>query len=93
MEKPVRVRILDQEYLIKSDESEERVQEIAQFVNEKLREIRDNTDRITETKAAILAAFHIASEYFQELKNQDDLKKDVQERARSLNYRIDSIMS
>ena len=93
MEKPVRVRILDQEYLIKSDESEERVQEIAQFVNEKLREIRDNTDRFSETKAAILAAFHIASEYFQELKNQDDLKKDVQERARSLNYRIDSIMS
>ena len=93
MEKPVRVRILDQEYLIKSDESEERVQEIAQFVNEKLREIRDNTDRFSERKAAILAAFHIASEYFQELKNQDDLKKDVQERARSLNYRIDSIMS
>ena len=93
MEKPIRVRILDQEYLIKSDESEEQVQEIAQFVNDKLREIRDHTDSFSEKKAALLAAFHIASDYFQELKNRDELEKDVQERARSLNYRIDSIVS
>lgn len=41
MEKPIRIRILDHEYLLKSDEDEARVNEIAQFVNVKLGEIRD----------------------------------------------------
>ena len=92
MEKPVRVRILDHEYLLKSDEDEEFVQQIAQFVNDKLKEIRNNTERLSEAKTAILAAFHIASDYFQLLKERDGLARDIQERARSLNYQIDSIM-
>ncbi|MEE9420070.1 MAG: cell division protein ZapA [Desulfatiglandaceae bacterium] len=92
MEKPIRVRILDHEYLLKSDENEELVQEIAQFVNDKLMEIGHGTDRLSEAKVAILAAFHIASDYFQVLKERDGLKRDIQERARSLNYQIDSIM-
>ena len=40
MEEPIRVRILDHEYLLRSDEDEKQVQEVAQFVDEKLREIR-----------------------------------------------------
>ncbi len=92
MEKPIRVRILDHEYLLKSDEDEEFVQEIAQFVNRKLMEIGTSTDRLSESKLAILAAFYIASDYFQLLKERDGLIKDIQERARSLNYYIDSVM-
>jgi len=92
LQKPVRVRILDQEYLIKSDEDEEAVQEIAEFVNVKLREIKENTKRLSEGKVAILAAFHIASDYFQLLKNRDILLKDIQRRAEALNYQIDSIV-
>ena len=92
MQKPIRVRILDQEYLIKSEEDEEVVQEIAEFVNVKLREIKENTQRLSEGKVAILAAFHIASDYFQLLKNRDILLKDIQRRAEALNYQIDSIV-
>ena len=93
MEKPIRVRILDHDYFIKSDEEEELVQEIAQFVNDKLTEIRDNTERLSESKTAILAAFHIASDYFQILNNSNDLVRDIQKRAQSLNNQIDSILS
>jgi len=92
LEKPITVRILDHEYLLKSDEDEALVQEIAQFVNKKLLEIGNNTDRLPETKLAILAAFHIASDYFQVLKERDVLISDIQKRAGSLNYQIDSIM-
>ena len=91
MGKPIRVRILDHEYLVRSDEEEEHVQEIAQFVNDKFMEISDNTDGLSEKKTAILAAFHIASEYFQLLRKRDDLVRDVQKRAQALNYQIDSI--
>ncbi len=91
MEQPVRVRILDHEYFIRSDEGEEQVQRVAEFVDERFREIRDNSQGLSETKTAILAAFHIASEYFQVLKDRDDQEKDAQNRARELISQIDSI--
>ena len=91
MEKPIRVKIFDYEYLIKSDEPEEQVQHIAQFVNDRFREIKDGAEGLSERKTAILAAFHIASDYFQLLKDRDDLVEDIQKRARALNYQIDSI--
>ncbi|MCP4682988.1 MAG: cell division protein ZapA [Desulfobacterales bacterium] len=92
MEEPIRVKILNKEYLIKSNEEEERVQEIAKFINNKFKEINERTGGLSEEKIAILAAFHFASEYFQVQKDRDDAIKNVQERARTLNYQIDSIM-
>jgi len=92
LEKPVRVKILDHEYLIRGDEDEEQIQEIAEFVNDKFKEIRDNTEKLSEKKAAILAAFHIASEYFQLQKERDNMILDIQSRAQSLNFQIDSII-
>ena len=91
MEKPIKVKIFNHEYLIKSDEDEEQVQNIAKFLNDRFREIRKDTKDLPEGKTAILAAFHIASDYFQVLKERDDLVRDIQNRARSLNYQIDSI--
>jgi len=90
MEKPIRIRILDHEYLLSSDEDEARVNEIAQFVDVKLGEIRDSGGKLSEGKVAILAAFHIASDYFQILRERDELMKNVQDRVRSLNAHIDA---
>ena len=90
MEKPVRIRILDHEYLLRSDEDESVVQKIAQFVNHKLDEIRTGAENLTESKAAILAAFYIASDYFQLRKERDEAAKNFDERLRSLNVQIDS---
>ena len=92
MEKPVRVKIFDHEYLIRGDEDEEQIREIAEFVNDKFNEIRDNTEELSEKKTAILAAFHIASEYFQLQKERDNMILDIQSRAQSLNFQIDTII-
>ena len=91
MEQSVRVKILDHEYLIRSEEEEAQVRRVAEFVDERFREIRDNSQGLSETKTAILAAFHIVSEFFQALKDRDDLEKDIQDRARVLNSQIDSV--
>ena len=91
MEKPIRIRILDHEYLLRSDEDESFVQKIAQFVNHKLDEIRSSAENLTESKAAILAAFYIASDYFQLRKERDEVLKKFDERVRSLNFQIDSV--
>ena len=90
MGQPVRVKILDQEYLIRSEEGEEQVKRVADFVDERFREIREHSQGLSDTKTAILAAFHIASEYFQVLNDRNDLEKDLQNRVRALNMHIDS---
>jgi cell division protein ZapA len=89
---PVKVRILDREYLVTSEEGQEQVQRIAEYVNEKLREVRDSTEGLSEKKTAILAALNIASEYFQLLKEQDDRLARLRQRTELLIHNIDSVM-
>ena len=91
MEKPIRIRILDHEYLLRSDEDEERVKEIAEFVNVKLGAIRESAGSLSEGKAAILATFHVASDYFEVLRERDELIKYVQDRLRLMNQHIDAV--
>jgi len=91
LEKPIRIKLLEHEYLIKSDENEEWVKNIAQYIHEKFGEIKENTEGLSETKTAILAAFDIANEYFQLLKARDDLVENIERRAQALNSHIDSI--
>ena len=92
MVQPIKVRILDHEYLVKSDEDEEQVHRIADYVNDKLIEAKDHTKGLSEKKTAILAALNIASEYFQLLKEQDDLLVRFRQRTESLIQNIDSVM-
>lgn len=92
MEQPVKVRILEHEYLVKSEEDEERVQRVADYVNDKLRQVQENTQGLSEKKMAILAALNIASEYFQLLREQDDLLDRLRQRTALLIDNIDSVM-
>ena len=86
----MKIKILDQEYLVRSQEDSESVQRIARFVNDKFREIEKNAEGLSEKKTAILAAFHIASDYFQVLKERDSLKENIQRRTRALVDRMES---
>lgn len=89
---PVKVRILDREYLVTSEEDQEQVQRIAEYVNEKLREVQDNTEGLSEKKTAILAALNIAGEYFNLLKERDDLLARLRQRTELLIHNIDSVV-
>jgi len=77
MKNIVRVEILGREYTLKSDEGEERVRKVAEYLNEKLKKISDNTKTLSTLNLAILAAMDIANEYFQILDGQDDLSRKV----------------
>jgi len=89
---PLKVRILDHEYLIKSEESEEQVRRIAEYVNDKLLEAMANTRGLSEKKTTILAALDIASEFFQLQKERDDLAACLKERTEALIRSIDSVI-
>ncbi len=92
MEKTVKVRVFDHEYVVKSGEDDEQVSRIAEYVNEKLREIKDNNMELSEKKIVILAALNITSEYFQLLNERDELLARLQQRTEALIYNIDSVM-
>ena len=92
MDKTIRIRILDQEYVIKSPEREERVLEIARFVDARFRNIQEHAEGLSERKTAILAAFHIASEYFQMKEERDGLVGRINNRVQAINSQIDSVL-
>lgn len=91
MKNPIRIRILDNEYLLRSDEDPEQVSEIAKLVNDKLDLVRQNSEKLSEGKTAILAAFEIAGDYLRLVKERDILLQDVQDRCRLMNRQIESL--
>jgi cell division protein ZapA len=90
---PVKVKIRNQEYLIMCDEDEEKAHKIAEFVNEKLKEVEEEADGLSEKRTAILAALNIASEYFELLKERDHILGTVRQKTRALIQTIDSAIS
>jgi cell division protein ZapA len=87
-----KIHILGQEYLIKSDVKNEQVQEVADFLNSKCEEIREGMEGLSERKTAILAAFHIANDYFQLRQEQQDFLAEYRRRSEALITRIDSVL-
>lgn len=92
MGQPVKVIILGQEYLIKSDEDGELVYRIAAYVNEKVDEIRAKSDGLSDKKIAILTALNIASEYFQLLDEREKLSADIHQRMKKIMISINDVI-
>jgi cell division protein ZapA len=59
----IRVEIYNQTYNIRSDGDTEYIMRLAEYVDEKMREISSGTLTVDSLKVAILAALHIADEY------------------------------
>jgi len=80
----IEVRILGQSYTIKTDEDEEYIKSLAQYVDEKLREVYSFSPNITNLKAAIISALGIADELFKLRRQQEDLDKFIEEKTKIL---------
>ena len=70
----VKVDIMGHTYTIKGDASPEYIQELAEYINYKIEEIKAQNSSLTSVQAAILAALNITDEYFQtkNVKIQDE---------------------
>src|SRR5436305_2520672 len=77
----IRVEIYNQTYNIRSDGDSEYISQLAEFVDTRMREISSGTLTVDSLKVAILAALHIADEFYQ-LKNTQ-AQTDAQLAARS----------
>jgi len=88
----VKVRIHDQEYLLRSDGDVEQIEEIAEYVNRKLTDIEEGAEGLSERKVAILAALDIAGEYLQARKERDEIKRRIRQRTEAMIKSITSVV-
>jgi cell division protein ZapA len=68
----VTVNINGENYAIKTDDDPVYVNEVARYVDEKMREIASGGKVITTSKVAILTALNIADELFKSRKNHHE---------------------
>lgn len=73
----VQVTILGQNYAIKSDVSSEKVEEVAAFVNGRIREVLCGGHTVDSLQAMVLAFLNVASEYLQLQENHKHCEAEV----------------
>lgn len=63
MKKQVEIKVMGQKFVIRTDQDEDYVHRVAQFVDEKLNEVMSSSRTVASLNVAILAAMNIADEY------------------------------
>ena len=86
----VRVEILGREYTVKSDEGEERVKNIAKYVNRKIKEVSEGGQTVSTLNLAILAALNIANDYFTAIEDKKTFFQTIEARSGRLIEMINS---
>lgn len=86
----VKVEIYGSEYRIRSDADPEHIQEVAHYVDSKMREVTNEVSLGSSLKVAILAALNIAGDLFHERDDRNKLLAQVQERAEELSQTLDA---
>jgi cell division protein ZapA len=88
--KPVRVHILDKEYLVACPDSErEALYASAEYLSEKMKEIRDSGKIVGADRIAVMAALNMAHELLEQRHSGEDLQDTISKRIRSLQDKID----
>jgi cell division protein ZapA len=86
----VRVRILGEEYTVRTDASPERTREIAQYFDRAVRHVL-TTGHITEThRAAILAGLQIAGDLFEARDAAEELTRSLRALAQDVRQVVDA---
>lgn len=85
----VEVYILGQKYTIRGDASEEYIHRLADYVQEKIKEVYDNSPNISPLKASILASITIADELHKLKDEQENIAKSIEEKTVALTRLFD----
>jgi cell division protein ZapA len=89
-EKTVKVVIFGEEYPIRGDVDEAYILQVANYVDEKMKEIALKSRNKSPNRIAILAALNVAGELFDLRANQEKNLSNVENRAKNILDLIDS---
>ena len=91
-EQALRVEIYNQTYSIRSDGDDQYIQDLASYVDLKMREIASGTLTVDSLKVAILAALHIADEFHQLRESQANSDTQLAVRSSECSEMLDKIL-
>jgi cell division protein ZapA len=89
---PVTVRIGGEDHTIRANVEPEYTKKCAEWVDDRITEIRSQVGLIENHKAAILAALSITDEMFQAREQVEDLREATARKAESLVFRLEGAM-
>ncbi|MFB0521394.1 MAG: cell division protein ZapA [Desulfatiglandales bacterium] len=93
MVEKVKIRIRDREYAVRGPDEREQILKVAAYVDKKLKEISGSKKGLSDDKTAILAALDIAGDYFQLIKEKEDLLTEINNRSQRLIQGLNMVVS
>lgn len=85
----IEISIANQKYVIRGEEGEAHLKEVAEMVRRRVENIRKKNPNLTLQKAAMLAAFDFANDVIQNRKKNIDSKAAILNKAHSLLERVE----
>jgi cell division protein ZapA len=88
----IKVEIYDQAYTVRSDGDPEYLKQLAEYVDQRMREISSGTLTVDSRKVAILAALYIADELYQSRKAHEQADEQLATRSAECSELLDRLL-
>jgi len=89
---PIRIQIFDQEYNVKGSLNPGYLEELAQYVDGKMRSIATRSHNVDTVRVAVLAALNIADEYHQMKARYEATTLQVEQKVGEYNEALDRLL-
>jgi cell division protein ZapA len=84
LKKRFRIRILGQELSVLSDARDDHVADVAQYINEKVEEVKKVSSNQTTLNISLLVALNIADEYLKLKNEKEDIYRQLEIKSEKL---------
>lgn len=91
--KRLKVKFFDIEYNIKTDADEDYVQEIASYLERKVKDLSSQENGLVVPKSFLLAMLKITDDYFKLMKDFEEFKDSAEERSKRLVQILDNSLN
>ena len=89
---PIRIQIFDQEYHVKGSLNAAYLEELARYVDGKMRSIATRSHNVDSLRVAVLAALNIADEYHQLKSRHEATTRQVEQKVGEYNDVLDQLL-
>jgi cell division protein ZapA len=90
MKTPVAVQIAGQRFVLRGDQDERAMREMAAYLDGRMKEIQKQTRAADTQSLAVLAALQITEELFKERRDLAELKRRLRDKGRALLHLVES---
>ncbi|GAB4331318.1 MAG: hypothetical protein Kow0037_07810 [Calditrichia bacterium] len=91
--KAIKVNIFGFEYALRSDMEPEYLEELASYVDGKMKQLGESVQSKSQQKIAVLAALNIADEYFRLKRKHEKLVKEIEATSEKITENLDEYLS